>query len=195
MENFINSTVEYLKELAVNNNIVLVLFLASLTIVIESIIPILPLAVFIALNMLIFGNVVGFIISWVATIIGCTISFYIFRSGLNKYIYKYLENKEKTKKMINKIDKLKFSHLVLITAVPFAPAFAINIASGLSKMSYRKFFFNILIAKISVVYFWGYIGKSLLESITDINTIIQVVIILVIVYYISEYITKKIKVE
>lgn len=195
MENVINSIVEYLKELAATNNMALVLFLASITIVIESIIPILPLAIFIALNMLILGNTLGFIISWIATIIGCTISFYIFRSGLNKYIYKYLDNKVKTKNMINKIDDLKFSHLVILTAIPFAPAFAINIASGLSKMSYRKFFFNILIAKISVVYFWGYIGKSLLESITDINTIIQIGIVLVITYYISEYVTKKIKVE
>ena len=44
-------------------------------VVIESIIPILPLAAFIALNMIVFGSILGFIISWIGTVIGCIISF------------------------------------------------------------------------------------------------------------------------
>jgi uncharacterized membrane protein YdjX (TVP38/TMEM64 family) len=195
MEEVVNNIIELIKQEASNNNPLLVLFLGSLIIIIESIIPILPLALFIALNMLIFGNIWGFIISFISTIIGCTISFYIFRLGFNKYIYKFIENKDMPKKLINKIDKIKFKHFVLITALPFAPAFAINIASGMSEMSYKKFLTNIIISKISVVYFWGYIGKSFLESITDINTLIKLGIILVIAYYISNYITKKLNIE
>jgi uncharacterized membrane protein YdjX (TVP38/TMEM64 family) len=195
MEELINNTIELIKDLAASNNPLLVVFLASLTVIIESIIPILPLAIFIALNMFIFGNFWGFIISWIATIIGCTISFYIFRLGLNKYLYRFLDKDDLPNKLINKINKIKFNHLVLITALPFTPAFAINIASGLSKMSYKKFLTNIVIAKISIVYFWGYIGKSFLESITDINTLIKIGIVLVITYYISTYITKKLNIE
>ena len=48
-------------------------------ILIESMVPILPLFVFITLNFLAFGSVFGFIISWIFTCIGCFISFLLFR--------------------------------------------------------------------------------------------------------------------
>ena len=48
-------------------------------IIMESIIPALPLSVFITLNMVAFGNFWGFIISWLSTILGCMLSFSAFR--------------------------------------------------------------------------------------------------------------------
>ena len=48
-----------------------------LLIIFESMIPVLPLAVFIALNIMTFGSLFGFILSWVATVTGCMISFYL----------------------------------------------------------------------------------------------------------------------
>ena len=64
-----------------------------LFIVIESIIPILPLFVFITLNFLAFGNVLGFIISWVFTCVGCSISFFLFRKKIQTWWYKKLKDK------------------------------------------------------------------------------------------------------
>ena len=49
----------------------------SLLIVIESIIPVLPLFVFITLNYLAFGHFLGFIISWVCTILGCILAYFL----------------------------------------------------------------------------------------------------------------------
>ena len=48
-------------------------------IVFESFLPPLPLGVVVSLNMLSFGNVLGFILSYVAAITGCMLSFYFFR--------------------------------------------------------------------------------------------------------------------
>ena len=45
-------------------------------VVLESILPWLPLCVFIALNIASYGTVIGFIISWVATITGCILSYH-----------------------------------------------------------------------------------------------------------------------
>ena len=58
-----------------------------ITIILESMIPVLPLSVFITLNMISYGQVLGFIISWIATIIGCMISFFLFRSIFQKKLY------------------------------------------------------------------------------------------------------------
>lgn len=195
MEKVVNDIIEYIKLLAATNNPVIVTFLAASVIIIESIIPILPLAVFITLNMFIFGNIGGFILSWVSTLIGCTISFYIFRNGLYKYIYKFLDSKELSRKMIARIDNIKFSNLILITALPFTPAFSINIACGLSKMAYKKYILAMMIAKISLVYFWGFVGKSLIESVSDVSVLLKILALLIITHLISEIVKRNVKVE
>ena len=96
---------------------------------------------------------------------------------------------------MEKFDHIKFPTLVLITALPFTPAFLINIAAGLSKMSYKKFTANILIAKLSIVYFWGYIGTSFIESITDITVLIRLAFIMLGAYVLSKIVMKKNKID
>ena len=53
--------------------------LGCVFILIESILPILPLSVFITLNFMTFGSFWGFVISWVFTVVGCMFSFWILK--------------------------------------------------------------------------------------------------------------------
>ena len=48
-----------------------------------------------------------------------------------------------------------------------------------------------MIAKISIVYFWGFIGTTFLESITDIKVLMELGIILLCTYIISKIVMKK----
>ena len=187
---FIKQTVDYLKDLALSNNMFVAFLIGVSLIILESIIPILPLAVFIAINMIVFGNVLGFIISWISTIIGCTLSFFLFRRIKEKTLKK-IEKKPKLKDLMDKIGNVSFSGLVVILAFPFTPAFSINIAAGLSNMSYRKYFFALLISKISIVYFWGFIGTTLIESMTDIGVLIKLAVIILIAFILSKIVMKK----
>ena len=72
----------------------------AVLIILESIIPILPISVFITLNMASFGMIFGFFISWLSTIVGCMLSFFIFRNLFQKWIYRY--TKKKTSPKLNK---------------------------------------------------------------------------------------------
>lgn len=163
----------------------------------ESILPILPLGVFIALNINAFGFLFGFILSWLATSLGCIISFYLFKSCFSEKFICFINKKKfsQIQKIVKRLNKIPFSNLVVLVALPFTPAFLINIAAGLSKIDSKKFIFSILLGKISIVFFWGFIGKSVLESVTDIKTIIIVSIILVFAYFLSKLIGKKLKIE
>ena len=191
MNELINSIVESL-----SNFIVSVGPIAGFVfVVIESIVPILPLAIFIALNMLAFGNVFGFLLSWVATILGCTLAFLLVRKGFSGYFESKIKDKKKFKKVINSINKISFPQLTILTAMPFTPAFLINVACGISNMSFKKFLISILLAKLSIVYFWGYIGTSLIESIKRPTILLEVSCILVIFYLISTVINKKLKIK
>ena len=72
-------------------------FLGVFIIMLESIIPILPLSVFITLNVASYGGFIGIIISWLATIIGCILSFFLFRKLFRKKLYKMIKKKDMAK--------------------------------------------------------------------------------------------------
>lgn len=195
MREIIDSAIDFLKYQVQSNNPIIGIFFGMLVIILESMIPILPLAVFIAVNMLVFGNITGFIISWVSTIIGCLIAFTLCRKGLSNRFYSRVKKDGKIDSLMHKISNIKLSHLVIITALPFTPAFAVNIAAGLSNISYKKFIVTIIISKLSIVYFWGFIGTTFLESITNINVLIELGIILLIAYFISKIVMKKFNID
>ncbi len=168
-----------------------------LLILLESIIPALPLSVFITLNMVSYGNILGFFLSYLTTILGCTLSFFLFRSTLRDKLYHFMQkrNHEEIERWMKNISHISFSSLAIILAIPFTPAFFVNIAAGLSKMHYRKYFFALVIGKMIMVYFWGYIGTTLLESLTDVAVFLKIILLLLLTYGISKFLEKKLQIK
>ena len=166
-------------------------------IILESIFPMLPLSVFITLNMISFGSIFGFFISWLSTIVGCMLSFTLFRYFFQEKLDHFIQKKEKKQleKIMKVISDIRFSNLVILIALPFSPAFFINIAGGLSKIKTTKFFLAIMIGKIVMVYFWGYIGTTLLESLTNIKVLLQIAFLLGGAFLVSSFIEKKLNVK
>lgn len=168
--------------------------LACLLMLVESIFPIMPLAVFITINFLAYGNVIGFIISWVFTVLGCLMSFFLFRKGVQGWFQRLTKDREKLNNLIIRFNNISLTNLALIIAIPFTPAFLVNIAAGLSNMPKRKFILALLIGKLGLVYFWGYIGTNLVESFKNPIVLIKIVIILLITYIISLILKKLTKI-
>ena len=169
--------------------------LGCVFILFESIIPMLPLSLFITLNFMTFGSIIGFIISWVFTVLGCMMSYYIFKSSVSeKRLEKFKEN-QTLLKVINVIENMNFTSLVTLIAIPFTPAFAINIAAGICRVPKRKFLLALMLGKISLVYFWGYVGVSLIEALKNPLILIKIAVLVLIVYIISLVLSKKLKVK
>ena len=189
----INTIVEYSTEVISNGGILF----GMLLIMVESFIPVLPLSVFIALNTHTFGLLPGILMSWVSTCIGCYISYLIFYYVSNNIIYKYLSKKTRNKidKAVDKFQNISLANLTVIITLPFTPAFLINILAGVSGMSKKKYIVALLIGKIFMVSFWGYIGKSFVESMTDISAIIVMSIMIIIAYALSKLIGKNANIE
>lgn len=189
IENIINIVVSSLSSFGILGGFLLILL--------ESIIPALPLAVFIGLNNLAFGSVLGFIISYVGTLTGSILSFWLFRKVIRTKFNKYFkeDSKNKINKLITKFTRIKLSTLVIMIAIPFTPAFLINIAAGLSGIKFNKFLIALLIGKLSIIYFWGYIGTTLLESFKDPWIMIQILFLTLAAYIASKIITKLLKIE
>ncbi len=169
--------------------------LACLLIVLESILPILPLFVFIGIVFIAYGYVFGFLVSYILTIVGCILAFILVRKVFNNYFTIKIRKYAKFDKLMSKIDKMQLSTLALIMAVPFTPAFMVNICAALSKMQFRKYFMALLIGKVSLVFFWGFIATSLLESLKNPKILLVICLMLLLSYGCSKLVTKKIDIE
>ena len=194
MEEFLNDIYNLILNIVYGSNIFGPIF-ACLLIFVESILPVLPLFVFITIIFLAYGYAVGFIISYLLTVLGCYFSFLLCRKFLKDFFRKKVRKIARFDKIMKVIEKLSFSNLVLIIAIPFTPAFLINIAAALSDMEFKKYGVAILISKISTVFFWGFIGTSLLESLKNPRILVVILIMLGISYLVSKLVTKKLKID
>lgn len=169
--------------------------LGSLFIILESIIPPLPLFVFITINFVAFGKVLGFIISWICTCIGCTLSYYFVKKLFRNWVVNKIKDVNLLTKCMNYVENLSLTQVTMILSIPFTPAFMVNIAAGLCNMNFKKFLTAILISKIFLVYFWGVVGTGLLESFHNPTSLITVVVMIVIAYILSIVIKKVFKID
>lgn len=194
MMEFFNNIYNLIIEIVNSGSIYGIIFSCFL-IFFESIIPVLPLFVFITILFISLGYFTGYLISYILTCLGCIFSFYLCR----KFLRNYYENKIRKNNTLDKymkiIDNISLNSLAVLIALPFTPAFAINIVSGLSKMSFKKYFCALIIGKIFMVAFWGFIGTSLLESLKIPKIIIIILIMLILTYVISIIVNKKLKIE
>lgn len=194
MMNFLNNLYNIIMDI-VTNSVFWGPVLACILIFFESIIPVLPLFVFITIIFIAYGYVFGFIISYILTCLGCFFMFYLCRTILKDIFTKRIRKVEKFDNLMKKIDKISLSNLVLLIAIPFTPAFLINIASALSEIKFKKFTIAVLIGKVSLVFFWGFIGTSLIESLKNPKILIVILIMLAIAYVLSKIATKKLDIE
>lgn len=170
-------------------------FVGCFLILIESIFPVLPLVAFITINFLVFGKLIGFLLSWLFTILGCIMSYLIFRKGFGNKFEKLTEDKEKLKKYKHLFKNISVTELVLLIAMPFTPAFMVNIAAGLVKMDFKKYLVGLIIGKISLVYFWGFVGTSFIDSFKNPIILVKIVLLLLVSYIVTILVNKVLKIK
>lgn len=168
-----------------------------LLVLIESFLPILPLGAFVTLNVHAFGFLVGIILSWLATTLGSYLTYLFFYYLSNNLIFKLVKESTKNKilEKTSHFKKIKMTHLVLLITLPFAPSCFINLLAGVTGIPKKKYLISLPIGKIFMVMFWSFIGKSFIESLTNIKAIIFIIIILLAAYFITKYVSKKLKIE
>lgn len=149
---------------------------STFLIVIESFFPILPLFLFISANLLVLGNVLGFIISYLSCVMG-SYSFFI-------VIRKF--NKNKFNKIKTSVDKLDFIKTTLIISLPYTPSSLINFSLGVGSISKKDYLISLFIGKFFYVLFWGFVGKNLIESLTDVKTLFILLIMMSLSFIMSK---------
>ena len=162
MEELVNNTLQFIESTGL-----LGVVLSCFILTIESIIPIIPLLVFISINFIILGPIWGFILSWIFTVLGSLFSYYIFRKGLSKKFINITKKNEQVEKYVKILRNLSTGKMLLIIAMPFTPAFAVNIAAGILKVDFKKYLTALLFGKISLVIYSAYIGTTFVEGFSN----------------------------
>ena len=192
MEEFIASTIIFIKSLGLTGG-----FISVFLIFVEAFIPMLPLIAFVSVNIVIFGTLLGFILSSISTILGGSVVFLLSRKFFKSRVIVYLEKHPKFKiiKSLKKgLDKISLSGLSLIIACPFTPSFVINIGGGLSNMSFAKYIASMLIGKFCMIYFIVFVGTNIVEVFHNPIAIVKILLAFVFAYILSliaNSITKK----
>jgi uncharacterized membrane protein YdjX (TVP38/TMEM64 family) len=188
MEELVTSIVNFIQNSGLSGVI-----LSCFILTIESIIPIIPLLVFISVNYLILGPIWGFIVSWIFTVLGSLFSYWIFRNRFsNKFLEKTKDN-EIVDKYVKILRRISTGKMLLIVALPFTPAFAVNIAAGILKIDFKKYFTAILFGKISLVIYSAYIGTTFIEGMSNPIVLLNLVILILLVYILFRIVKKVFK--
>lgn len=110
-----------------------------------------------------FGKHHAFLLSYIATLIGCSANFWISRKFGRKVAQKFIgkNNLDELDKFINKL-KSRRSILSMIIIMPLSQDI-ISYAIGLTKIKYTYFLIALILSSTIVVAGYIYIGSSLLE--------------------------------
>ena len=189
----IQSVVNYCTNILSNGGILFGFFWVFM----ECFIPVLPLSVFVTLNVNAYGLFLGVFISWLATCSGCFLCYSFFLFLEEKVCQKIFKRKTilKIRKGIRKFKKITLPQLVLLITLPFTPSFLINVISGIAGVSREKFLSALLIGKVFTIVFWGYIGSSLLNQLTDLSSILYICLALGAAYVLSKIVSIKMSIE
>ena len=167
----------------INDYRVLGLILCCLLIFIEAILPFLPLSVFVTIIYLMYGKLIGFLVSFLFSVLGTLFLFQM----LTKIKLK------KKKEYLNKFNNISLFNLALLYALPFNSTFLMTLMCSLSKINVKKFTLGLIMGKFFEVYFWGFVGCSLFDSLTNIKCLVKVILGLTIMYVVTYIIKKKYK--
>lgn len=167
--------------------------LSCVLLFLEAIIPILPATIFITILIYKFGPIIGFILSYICSINGSILVYNIFKGNLSIKFNNFIKrkNKDKINNLINRLKKIRFVNLCLIIALPFTPQFLVHISCGLIGISKKKYLLSLIIGKIFLIIFWGFIGTGIITSLKNPINLLYVGLLLISCYILSKFVSRK----
>lgn len=148
--------------------------------IIEAFFPILPLVLFVTINVTVFGLFWGYIFSWIGNCIGSFLLFLLIRKIGGKKIEKKI-SASKYNGALEKIKTRNYSLLFFLYCFPFTPSFLISSASALANMSVSLFLLILLPSKLVMLISLAFIGFNIKSFfVSPAKSVIYVILVLVV---------------
>ena len=161
-----------------------------LLVFIEAFLPFLPLVVIVILNINSYGIIIGFLVSYTASVAGSYLVFLIVRNLFRRPAQKYIEKHDKLNKMLKFIDARGFTFLFILLSLPFTPSSIVNVITALSNIRRHVYLYILLASKFIMILSMTLVGYDITSFFDSPLKLILSLVFLVLLYLLSKWYQK-----
>lgn len=158
---------------------------------VEAFIPALPLIAIVTLNVAAHGGILGFVYSWLGSVLG-SILFFMFCRKLFKPLILRIAGRHpkimKTREWVNRVNK---KALFIIIAMPFTPSSFVNFAMGVSDFDGKMYIKLLASAKVVMLILLSLFGQSVVQAFENPVFIALAAGLVIVLYLVSRYVKKR----
>lgn len=173
------------------------IFSGFFLVLIESFLPILPLFVIVVLNINAFGFIIGFLISYAASVTGSYLLFLAIRKLFRRRAQLYIRRHKTMSVWLEFLNRNSFIFLFIMLALPFTPTSLMNVLAGIADIKRIAYLYILLGAKLIMISTMALVGYDVTAFFTSPTRLIISALLLVALYFISkkyqQYVRKKIQ--
>lgn len=148
----------------------------------EAFLPFLPLVVIVVANASAYGLILGFVLSWLGTVLGSYVFFLIVRRFGQHPRLHFLTQRKQIQKLIQFVDMRGLTPLFILLCFPFTPSVLVNVVAGLSNLKKDYYLIVLLLAKPIMIFSMSYLGSDLRAILTSPVKLIVACIVLVVMW-------------
>lgn len=127
---------------------------------IEAFIPPIPLAVLTTINVITFGFVQGYALSYIGTVLGSYTVFILLEKLDRKFFGKYIERHPKFKSLLIWIHEKGIFPIFILLTFPFTPSIIVAILAALADLEREKYLLALVGGKLIMVLSLSFIGYN-----------------------------------
>lgn len=157
----------------------------------EAFLPFLPLFVFVFANATAYGLWLGFLLSWLGTVVGAYAVFLIVRKYGQARFMNFMTRHEKVQKLIHWVERNGFGPLFLLLCFPFTPSALVNLVAGLSNISRHYYLLTVMAGKFVMVFMISFVGYDIRALFTQPLRTAIVIAVIVILYVVGKIFEKR----
>ena len=158
---------------------------------VEAFIPALPLIAIVTLNVAAHGGILGFLYSWIGSVLGSAIFFLFCRRIVKRLVMRIANKHPKIMKAREWVGRVNRKALFVIITMPFTPSSFVNFAIGVSDFDEKTYIKIMASAKIVMLILLSLFGQSVVQALENPAFIALAVILVVVLYLVSKYISKR----
>ncbi|MEG0313961.1 MAG: VTT domain-containing protein [Erysipelotrichaceae bacterium] len=155
---------------------------------IESLLPVLPLALIVNLNIQLDGIMIGIIYSYIGSLLGSILVYLFFNYLSNTCLRTKIVKIKGVNTFLNKLETISTFYLIILLSTLIVPSSLVNISIALSNYPRSKFLLVLCISKFISISIMGIGGTAIIMRP---YTIIIIAIILIVHWYYKRYINKE----
>ena len=167
----------------VNNYESLGLFVAFLLPLLDSFFGLIPIWAIVTINISVFGFWPALFVSWLGSVTGATILFFIIRKLGIERVSRFIRRYKRGNVALGWIDRANFSTILILFCFPFTPTFLINIFAALSKVNTKQYLLGMIFGKSIMMFTVGLIGYDIKSYVHSPLKVVLLIIFIILLWY------------